>query len=463
VILAPFRTNQTIGLCLLVGCFAFYLYRSRPVAGGLCAILLATQPWFTTYSRSSMSDLSGAATAAAFFGLIYLGVHGKRRGFIYAAAVVIGLSLFIRLQLIFLAPALVAMVFYPEDQWKVKWWTHCVLVLLVFSLAATPYFLFNVAEFGSPWQTGYNFWVPAVTMEGLPFSIGNFPAHLNLIWRELSLSRNQFAVANLFGTGTYIVPCFVILSIAGLPFIKSRRFAASALVGGLSVVLFTSTYKFVELRFYLPIFVLMVFSAVEAVEWGMRAIKDRRFLAARMTMVGLFGFSLFGYPSQSGWKAEGLQCESFAAIRFASSRGKSPRFEAQKRFGKAFSAAPGLVLSNIDPVYLNALLPVGFVSAPIDGHHSYIYSKKWHFGVSESEALARKSVSVGSPVYAFVDHTGLTGDKVVYPAVRGYIWGSARLLTEGFTTSILHRDVQLASASHGGRTGKVALTAADCD
>src|SRR6266566_7834135 len=38
IILAPFRTNQTIGLLLLLGCFALYLRIRRPLAGGLAAL-----------------------------------------------------------------------------------------------------------------------------------------------------------------------------------------------------------------------------------------------------------------------------------------------------------------------------------------------------------------------------------------------------------------------------------------
>ena len=62
-ILAPFRTNQTIGLLLLVGSFTLYFAIGRPLAGGLAALLLATQPAFISFSRSSMSDLSGGAAA----------------------------------------------------------------------------------------------------------------------------------------------------------------------------------------------------------------------------------------------------------------------------------------------------------------------------------------------------------------------------------------------------------------
>src|SRR5258707_6503274 len=41
-ILAPFRTNETIGFSLLIGGFVFYVRIGRPLAGGLATLLLAT-------------------------------------------------------------------------------------------------------------------------------------------------------------------------------------------------------------------------------------------------------------------------------------------------------------------------------------------------------------------------------------------------------------------------------------
>src|SRR5436190_48025 len=112
-ILAPFRTSQTIGLLLLIGSFMLYFAIGRPLAGGLAALLLATQPPFTSFSRSSMSDLTGAAAAVLAFALVYIGLRCKRRWAIYCAAIVLGLSLCIRPQLLFFAPLLVAMVLFP--------------------------------------------------------------------------------------------------------------------------------------------------------------------------------------------------------------------------------------------------------------------------------------------------------------------------------------------------------------
>src|SRR5438874_2775993 len=114
-ILAPFRTNQTIGALLLTGSFMFYLLIGRPLAGGLAALLVATQPAFIDFSRSSMSDLSGGAVIALAFALVYLGLARRRRWLIYCAALILGLSLCIRPQLLFMAPLLIAMALFPVN------------------------------------------------------------------------------------------------------------------------------------------------------------------------------------------------------------------------------------------------------------------------------------------------------------------------------------------------------------
>ena len=174
-ILAPFRTNQTIGLLLLVGSFVLYFAIGRPLAGGLAALLVATQPAFVTFSRSSMSDLSGGAVIVLAFALVYLGLAWRRRWLIYCAAVVLGLSLCIRPQLLFMAPLLIAMALFPANVSWTRWFMHCCLVLAVFAVAASPYFILNTLEFGHPLKTGYEFWVPALADKQAAFSLHNVP------------------------------------------------------------------------------------------------------------------------------------------------------------------------------------------------------------------------------------------------------------------------------------------------
>jgi len=104
------------------------------------------------------------------------------------------------------------------------------LVILTFALAASPYFILNTFEFGHPLKTGYDFWVPWFTEKQMMFSVHNVPRQLAMIWSEVTGSWDQFRVANLFGTGTYVVPTFVLLSVVGLAFVQFRRFEISALL-----------------------------------------------------------------------------------------------------------------------------------------------------------------------------------------------------------------------------------------
>src|SRR6266550_1840001 len=132
-ILAPFRTNQTMGLLLLAGSFVLYFVIGRPLAGGLAALLIATQPAFISFSRSSMSDLSGTVAIVLAFALVYFGISWMRRWPIYCAAIVLGLSLTIRPQLVFFAPLLLAMALFPANGSRTWWFMHCCLALAVFA------------------------------------------------------------------------------------------------------------------------------------------------------------------------------------------------------------------------------------------------------------------------------------------------------------------------------------------
>ena len=109
--------------------------------------------------------------------------------------------------------------FPARDSWP-RWLMHCCLVLVVFAAASAPYFIFNKLEFGHPLKTGYDFWVPAWSESQPLFSLRNVPPQLVMIWSEITANWDEFRVANLFGTGTYVVPAFICLSALGLAFVR---------------------------------------------------------------------------------------------------------------------------------------------------------------------------------------------------------------------------------------------------
>jgi len=370
-----------------------------------------------------MSDLSCAAAAVLAFALVYLGLASRRRWPIYCAAVVLGVSLSIRPQLLFFAPLLISMALFPVFRSRAKWLLHCVLVILTFAVAASPYFILNTFEFGHPLKTGYDFWVPWFTEKQRMFSVDNVPRQLAMIWSEVTASWDQFRVANLFGTGTYVVPAFVLLSVVGLAFLQFRRFEISALLAGTVFFVATATYRFVEGRFYMPILFLLVALAVLPVEWAIRESFKSRYLFWGVAVLALFVLSCVGYPSQSGFKPKTGRSQAWDALHYANDNGKSPRYEAQNEFLRTFRQAPGIVLSDVESPYLNALLPKPFVAAPIDDHHSYCYSRLWHYGKVEAIRLVQSGLDHATPVYALLVPS-IDDDQVVQrlPSIQGYSW-----------------------------------------
>jgi len=422
-IFAPFRTNQTIGFLLLIGGFGFYFAIGKPLAGGLGSLLLATQPAFITFSRSSMSDLSGATAALLAFALVYIGLTQMRRWPIYGAAIVLGLALCIRPQLLFFSPLLIAAALFPtRDSWP-RWLVHCCLIVLVFVTASVPYFVFNTLEFGHPLKTGYDFWVPAWTESDRFFSLRNVPAQLAMLRSEITANWNEFRVANLFGTGTYIVPPFVLLALLGLASLRPNRFTLSAFLGAGSYVIATLTYAFVDARFYLPLFLLLIPLAILPAEWAISSALKLRYSLSTIAVLAVLLLTWLGYPSQSGFKPEKNRVQAWDALRYAKSEGTSRNYEAQKELASFFRDAPGIVLSDTDSAYLNVLLPKPFVAAPIDEKHYYCYSRLWHYGKAEAIRLVTGGLDHAIPVYAlFVPSEHLDQDVDRLPQIQGYTW-----------------------------------------
>src|SRR6266446_10349307 len=169
-ILAPFRTNQTLGLLLLVTVFCFYIYLAMPLPGGFAALLLATLPGFFTFCRSSLSEISASLLIVLAFMFAYLGVQEERRWKVYLSAVLLGVSLNIRIQSLFFAPLLLVMAMLPTRGMRLRWLLHCAAVPIVFLTAASPILVLNTIKFGSPLKTGYDFWVPYFSEKHVFFS-----------------------------------------------------------------------------------------------------------------------------------------------------------------------------------------------------------------------------------------------------------------------------------------------------
>jgi hypothetical protein len=422
--LAPFRTNQTIGLLLLLTVFIFYAYLAMPLTGGFATLLLATLPGFFTFCRSSLSEISATALIALAFMFAYLGITTERRWKLYVSAACLGLSLNIRIQSLFFAPLLLDMCFFPVRGARWRWLIHCAAVCVVYVLAASPLLVLNTIDFHSLLKTGYSFWAPHWSNLAPFFSVRYVPTNFARLWSEFSLRRTGYYAANIFGTGTTFVPAFCLLTCVGLFFVRKRAFVLCALLSTLSFLASTLVYVFPDVRFYLPVFVLSIAVAVLPIDWATKNLLVRRRAIAAIAIFLLFIASCLGYPSQSGYNTPGIgRSQAWDALHFFSSPQPPRWLIAQHRFRKTFGNQPGVVLSDIDPVYLNAFLPDWIVAAPLDGEHHYRYSQIWHYGRPEALALVKRGLDQTYPVYAlFVSRKEMIEKMARLPELDDYQW-----------------------------------------
>jgi hypothetical protein len=424
-VLAPFRTSQMMGLFLLLAVFAFYGYLAMPLTGGFAVLLLATLPAFFTFCRSSLSEVSACLLIVLAFMFAYMGVKEEWRWKIYLSAVLLGLSLNIRIQSLFFGPLLLAMAVFPMKGMFWRWFLHCAAIPVVFVLAASPMLVLNTIQFHSPFKTGYDLWAPYFSQKHLLFSVRYIPANLLILWRQFTLQPHGYDAANIFGTGTSFVPPFILLICAGLFLLRLNWFLCCAFLAGLSSFGAASCYLFGrDGRFYLPLLILLVAIVVVPVTWAANNLFLKKRIAAALSIFVLFAGACLGYPSRSGYNTDRIdRSQAWDALHFTTSPPRSIQFVAQRQFARRLGPQPGIVLSDIDPVYLNALLPPSVVAAPIDGEHHYKWSYTWRYDRPQALALVEHGLQQSLPVYALF----LSGDDAAtkqsrLPSVSGYEW-----------------------------------------
>jgi hypothetical protein len=243
-------------------------------------------------------------------------------------------------------------------------------------------------------------------------------------WTEFALAPRSYSAANIFGTGTHFVPAFVLLSCIGLFFVRMGTFVLCAFLSGLSFFVATLTFTVADLRLHLPLLILLIAIAVLPPTWAARNLFTGRRSLVAIAIFVLFTAACLGYPSRSGYNQPySTRLQAWDALHFDSPPRQSTRFIAQKRFLEDFGRQPGIVLSDIDPVYLNAFCPSWIVAAPLDGQHSYRHSRIWRYGPAEALALVKRGLQENHAVYAlFVSRREMEEKMVRLPHVDGYEW-----------------------------------------
>ena len=422
-ILAPFRTSQSMGLLLLCSVWIFYWRRGEPLGAGLTTLLLATLPGFVNYCRAPMSEMSGITLICLAFMAAFLGLNQQRRGWVYLCALFLGLAVNIRMQLVFFGPILLTMAWIGEQDKRLPWLLHCSGILLFFAFCASPIFIINTIQFGHPLRTGYDFWVPDIVALGAAFSGRNiWPGALSLL-RELFQLSDTFTVANLFGTGTHFTPAYIALALIGCLFLRSWKFIFCAGLPWVCYLAGTMMFYYNDGRMYLPFIVLLAPLATLPALLADQALSRKKYILP--IMAALFLLAITGYPSQSGYPKKAWRSQWTDALSLAphDQPRKAVNFMAAHELLALAENRPGIVLSTINPVFLNAILPVGFSAAPLDSQHLFQHSHIWKYGTKEAKELAQKGIADKRPVYALFASNQETSIEIQrLPKIPNYYW-----------------------------------------
>lgn len=422
-ILAPFRTSQMAGLVMLFTVFSFYRRVKGPMEAGVTALLLATLPTFFIYCRASMSETCGSLFVCLAFMSAYLGLRERSRRWLYACALFLGLAVNIRVQLVFFGPILLAMAFLGDSRHKVAWFLHCVGVLACFALCLVPVLLVNWAQFGRPMMSGYGCWVSSSLLIG-GFAQRYLPPNLLMCWNELRMAPNGYMVGNIFGTGSHVTPAFAILVVLGLFYVRNWRFSICAglavACGGLPLLAFW----YLDLRKFHTLAVLGVALAVLPVFRALNALAEHR-PKRSIPILLLACCAVMGFPSTSGypkrpWRSQFL--DGICIVPYHRPRVSVDHVAANELLEQT-QRGPCTVLTSINPVFVDSVLPSDYLVVPLDERHDFRHSPFWRFGTNEVQAVVRRALEGGEIPYALLSpRANYTSEVARLPAVEGRVW-----------------------------------------
>ncbi|HSR50159.1 MAG TPA: hypothetical protein VLV83_04980 [Acidobacteriota bacterium] len=427
---APYRVNQACGLLLLLTVFWILHRRGRALEGGLAALLLSSLPAFVILCRSPMSEPLGALVLLWVAWLLFLHAGRRHPGLLSVAgaagALLLGLSLNIRLANLFWTPLLAAAVLSPSS---LKWsrrFSQGAMLGTCFLLGALPLFLYNYLTFGSVFSTGYAYWISHKSHFFNAFRLEHVPIQLAYLWSEF-VQNEHFTTAAIYGHGSYFSPAFLLLCLPSLAVLRSRRFYwFSALGSAYPVSLLFYFYD--DGRLYFPLAVLAVAPVAMGVCRLFRKLREgsaspagqRRshVLQRSLTVVLaiLLTASVAAIPGPRGWSG------TWTLLEKDSLKQRSRAYEMVGILMDRSPAAPRVVLTDMNVVYLHALLPWPVDVAPLTNTHLYRSNKEnFDFKDGQRRDFIAARIEAGQTIYiASVD---VDIDEVVeQPVLSDYVW-----------------------------------------
>ncbi len=246
-----------------------------PLAATLTAVLIGVSPFARVAASLVMSDALGAAGTALF--ILLLSRFSTSR--VSIAGALAGAMVAVRLPLLI---NLVALVIVLPKRWRIR-------AFLCASPMLAALGLFNWRTFGSPFRTGYSYWLPGLKSFAWSYAFASPPRGdgpwivadvLNGLLMQwvcpCPIGGSQAAIRNIFFYPSVLLGLFwtfapPLITLCGIFYLWKHRHEAAAnftlWVTGLSLLLFTF-YFHQGTRFMAgPATLLLIFSAVSLAQW----------------------------------------------------------------------------------------------------------------------------------------------------------------------------------------------------
>jgi 4-amino-4-deoxy-L-arabinose transferase-like glycosyltransferase len=408
---APFVVNRMAGLLLILCVFTWLWRHGRPDAGGLAALLTVTSPAFIVTTRSPMSEpLSGLLAVAAVLWL-YHGLERRHLPSAAAAGFLLGLSTLVRISNVIMAAAFAAAPVVAGGPLRNR------LQLLAGYLAGLavgllPSGVYNWWTFGSPLTTGYDFWVPFYGRWAKAFTLQAVPRNAQYFLGELLELKTTTTVADLYGEGSYLTLVLAALTLLSIWVFRRRRSVpAMALCGILSVLPFLF-YVFQDARLIYPQLAVLPLPIAAG---SLRLLRDPARRTLRLFTAGLLLAQLAIFPGAHG-------DPDFDRYLRGTRKVSRPRFHDLVSYLETVrDRGPVLVLTDMNPAYVHALLSGDRVVVPAVRSHDYRWGSL-RFDEAERMDYLQRAVRERRQILLLLKPPGTSEMPAPPPLPAGWRW-----------------------------------------
>lgn len=409
---APYLVNSVAGLLLLSGLFLLLYRNFGRWEAGLGALLLATLPAFSILARAPMSDLTSALVVLASLWLLYRYATGSATGWVLTGALLLGASPLLRLSNLLYLPFLVAALWARPMAGRRRL-SDSSRALAALAVGLLPCLVFNWKVYGSPWATGYGFWLQSSEPD---FALHHLFPQFGAFWREVTQRETEVNTAALYGAGSYFGPAFVALALLGAGRIRRDRLFWSFGLAATTTALAVSCYWYQDFRLAFPLLVLAVpLAARGSVFLVSRGYRRNRLLALPAALLVVCAVV--------GWPPKRSDTELGDMLRPLAMHFGAGDFELVKRSEEIDPSGPRLILTNMSPPFVHALTEGRRVIAPLDETHDYRFNPtKFSYGVKERDELMGRAISGKWTVLALVSRRPIEEVREICPPPPGWKW-----------------------------------------